>query len=224
MAKLNNSIGIPYNTKYKLQDKLSNSECDISLDKAIEITQNSRPEFQLADIKVEQAKQNVKLVKKSWVPQFNIQGQFEVGGRHPDSNYGYSWGGYLNFPTVDGMYIKHQLREARSLYSKEQANAINTKNNIYLEVQNAFYTLDEKKNKIPVAHLRIKQAKENFELSAGRYKAGAGNAIELQNAQTEYDNARLTYYKTIYEYNSAKANLEKCIGKNIVSEEVLNTK
>ncbi len=220
MAKLNNAIGIPYCMKYSLSDKLRYEFCDMTLEKAIKIAEKSRPEFQLADVKVEQAKQNVKLVKKSWHPQFTTQNQIEVGGRHPDSNYGYTLGAYINFPTINGMLIKHQIREARSLYSKEQANAINTKNNIYLEVQNAFYTLDEKRNKIPVAYLGMKQAKENYELSSGRYNVGVGDAVELREAQVQYENAQLTYYQTMYEYNSARANLEKSIGRNICAEEV----
>jgi len=220
MAKLNNAIGIPYNIKYSLSDRLKYNLCDINLEKAINLTEKSRPEFQLADVKVEQAKQNVKLAKKSWHPEFVTQNQVEVGGRHPDSNYGYSFGAYINFPIINGMLIKHQIREARSLYSKEQANAINTKNNIYLEVQNAFYTLDEKKNKIPVAYLSVKQAKENYELSSGRYKVGVGDPVELKEAQVQYKNAKLTYYQIMYEYNSARANLEKSIGRNICSDEI----
>jgi len=220
MAKLNNAIGIPYSTKYNLSDKLRFDKCDITLDKAISITEKSRPEFRLADIKVEQAKQNVKLVKKSWFPQFTTQYQFEVGGRHPDSNYGYTLGAYINFPTVNGMLIKHQIREARSMYSREQANAVNTKNNLYLEVQNAFYTLDEKKNKIPVAYLGMKQAKDNYELSSGRYNVGVGDPVEFKDAQLQYVQSQLTYYQTLYEYNSARANLEKSIGRNLCSDEV----
>ncbi len=220
MAKLNNAIGIPYFTKYNLADKLRYDACDLSLEKAVKISEMSRPEFQLAEVKVEQAKQNVKLVKKSWFPQFIAQGQFEVGGRHPDSNYGYTWGGYINFPTINGMLLKHQLREARTLYSKEQAEAINTKNNVYLEVQNAYYSMDERKNKIPVAYLGMKQAKENYELSFGRYKVGVGNSIELRDAQVQYENSQLTYYQVMYEFNSSRANLEKVIGKNIACNEV----
>lgn len=220
MAKLNNAIGIPYFTKYNLADKLRYDACDLSLEKAVKISEMSRPEFQLAEVKVEQAKQNVKLVKKSWFPQFIAQGQFEVGGRQPDSNYGYTWGGYINFPTINGMLLKHQLREARTLYSKEQAEAINTKNNVYLEVQNAYYSMDERKNKIPVAYLGMKQAKENYELSFGRYKVGVGNSIELRDAQVQYENSQLTYYQVMYEFNSSRANLEKVIGKNIACNEV----
>ena len=220
MAKLNNAIGIPYFTKYHLSEKLQFIPCDIKMEQAVDICEKSRPEFELADVKVEQAKQNVKLTKKSWFPQFIAQGQFEVGGRHPDSNYGYTFGAYINFPTINGMQLKHQLREVAILYSKEQANAINTKNDLYYEVQRAYYSLDEKKNKLPVAYLGMKQAKENYELSSGRYKVGVGDPIELNDAQIQYKNAQLTYYSILYELNSAKALLEKSIGKNISDDEI----
>ena len=221
MAKLNNAIGIPYCTKYNITDKLKFAACDMQLCKAVEICEKSRPEFELADVKVEQAKQNYKLVKKSWLPQFIAQGQYEVGGRHPDSNYGYTFGAYINFPVINGMELKYQLREASNLYSKEQANAKDTKNNVYFEVQSAYYTLDEKKNKLPVAYLGMKQAKENYELSSGRYKVGVGDPIELNDAQVQYNNAQLTYYLTLYELNSARANLEKTIGRNIPEDEAV---
>ena len=217
MAKLNNTIGLPYSNKYKLSESLKYDPCDITLDKAIKIAQESRPEFQLAEVKVEEAKQNVKLVKKSYFPQLTLEGQFQVGGRSPASNYGYNFGGYLNFPTINGMLIKNEIKEAKALQTKEQANAVNTKNNIYYEVQESYYSLTEKKNKIPVATLGLKQAKENYELSYGRYQVGVGNPIELKDAQVQYQNAMLTYYQTMYEYNAARATLEKSIGKNIAN-------
>ena len=220
MAKLNNTMGLPYSNKYKVAENLRYEPCDITLDSAVKSAQESRPEFQLAEVKVEEAKQNVKLVKKSYFPQLTIEGQYQIGGSHPTSNYGYNYGGYLNFPTINGMLIKNEIKEAKALYSREQANAINTKNNIYYEVQESYYSLTEKKNKIPVAFLGLKQAKENYELSYGRYKVGVGNPIELKDAQVQYQNAMLTYYQTMYEYNSARATLEKSIGKNIACNEV----
>ena len=220
MAKLNNTMGLPYFNKYKINESLRYEPCDVTLESAIKIAQESRPEFQLAEVKVEEARQNVKLVKKSYFPQLSVEGQFQVGGRTPASNYGYNFGGYLNFPTINGMLIKNEIKEAKALHSKEQANAINTKNNIYYEVQESYFSLKEKKNKIPVAFLGMKQAKENYELSYGRYKVGVGNPVELKEAQVQYQNAQLTYYQTMYEYNTARATLEKAIGKNIANGEV----
>lgn len=221
MAKLSNTMGLPYYNKYIPADCLNSSTYEISLDKAIEITKDSRPEFQLAGVKTNQAMQNVKLVQKSFLPQFTIEGQYQIGGKHPTSNYGYNFGGYLNFPTINGMLIKNEIKEARALYSKQQALAESTRNNIYFEVQQSYYELNEKKNQIPVAYLGMQQAKENYELSYGRYKVGVGNPVELEDAQTQYRDAQLTYCKTVYEYNTSKANLEKAIGRNLVSAEVV---
>ena len=220
MAKLNNMMGLPYTNKYKVAEELRYDPCDITLEKAIDTARESRPEFLLAEVKVEEARQNVKLVKKSYFPQLTIEGQYQIGGKHPTSNYGYNYGGYLNFPTINGMLIKNEIKEAKALYSKEQSNAINTMNNIYYEVQESYYSLTEKKNKIPVATLGVKQAKENYELSFGRYKVGVGDPIELKEAQVQYQNAMLTYYQTMFDYNAAKATLEKNIGRNIANGEV----
>lgn len=219
VAKLNNVMGVPFIDKYDINERLEYVPIDITLNKAIDIARDSRPELKLAEIKVEGAKQTVKLVKKSYFPTLSVEGQYQRGGRHWNSNYGYSVGGYLTFPTVNGMRIRNEIKEAKYIYDKELANAQATQNAIYLEIQNAYLMLNEKKAQIPVAILQVKQAKENYELSYGRYKVGEASPIELRDAQVTYQEAQLAYYNTLYGYNSAKAELEKAIGKNLVNED-----
>ena len=220
MAKLNNSMGLPYMLRYRINDVLKIPPCNLTLDDAVNIAKESRPDFKLASTKVETAKQNLKLVKKSWAPQITVSGQFEVGGKDPTANHGYNFGGYLTFPTYNGMLLKNEIKEAKANYSKERANSMGTHNDIYLEIQNAYYQLKEKKNKVPVATVNVKQAKENYDLSYGRYRVGVGDPVELKEAQIQYQDAELQYYNTLYEYNCAKSNLEKAIGKNIVENQI----
>lgn len=220
MATLNNTMGLPYSNRYNISENLKYTPCDIALEDAIAIARESRPEFQLAEVRVEEARQNVKLVKKSYFPQITLEGQYQIGGKTFVSNYGYNFGGYLNFPTINAMLIKNEIKEANALYSKEQATSHNTKNNIYLEIQQAYYSMIEKKNSIPVSFLGLKQAKENYELSYGRYKVGVGNPVELKEAQVQYQDAMLNYYNSLFQFNSAKADLERYIGKNLVDGEV----
>ena len=219
VAKLNNVMGVPFIEPYDVKERLRYEPVDITLEKAVEIARDSRPDLKLAETKVETAKQTLKLVKKSYFPTLSIEGQGQVGGKSFTSNYGYNIGGYLNFPTINGMLIKNEIKEARYLYDKEIANAVNTQNQIFLEIQNAYLTLIEKKNQIPVAILQVKQAKENYELSYGRYRVGEADPIELKEAQTTYQTAQLNYYGALYQYNVAKASLEKAIGKNLASQE-----
>lgn len=219
IAKLNNVMGVPFIEKYNVQERLDYIPLNIDFEKAIEIAREARPELKQAEIKVESAKQTLKLVKKSYFPTLSIEGQYQRGGKSWNSNYGYNVGGYLNFPTVNGMLIRNEIKEARYLYDKELANATNTQNAIYLEIQNAFLTLKEKRDQIPVALLQVKQSKENYELSYGRYRVGEASPTELKDSQILYQQAQLSYYNTLYQFNSAKAALEKAIGKNLVSEE-----
>lgn len=220
MAKLNNAMGLPYANRYNLSEQLKYNACDISLNDAIIIAKESRPEFQLTEVQIEEARQNVKLVKKSYFPKLTVEGQYQIGGRKFTSNYGYNFGGYLNFPTINGMLIKNEIKEAQALYKKEQASAANTRNNIYFEIQQAYYSMIEKKNSIPVAYLGLKQSKENYDLSFGRYNVGVGNPVELKEAQVQYQDAMLRYYNSLYQFNSARADLERFIGKNISDGEV----
>jgi len=219
IAKLNNVMGVPFIDKYDIQERLEYVPIDITLNKAIDIARDSRPELKMAELKVEGSKQILKLTKKAYFPTISVEGQYQRGGKHPDSNYGYSIGGYVTFPTVNVALVRNQMKEARYLYDKEVANALNTQNAIYLEIQNAYLMLNEKKAQIPVAILQVKQAKENYELSYGRYKVGEASPIELRDAQVTYQEAQLAYYNTLYGYNSAKAALEKAIGKNLINED-----
>ena len=219
VARLNNVMGVPFIDRYNVQERLKYQPIDVSFNQSIEIAREARPELKLAELKVESAKQTLKLVKKSYFPTISVEGQYQRGGKSWNSNYGYNFGGYLNFPTINGMFIKNEIKEARYLYDKELANAKNTQNTIYLEIQNAFLKLEEKKNQMPVAMLNVKQSKENYELSYGRYRVGEASPTELKDAQINYQQAQLSYYNALYQYNSAKAELEKSIGKNLTANE-----
>ena len=223
MANLNNVMGLPYMTKFNVQERLKYADCDITLEDAMSIADEARPDLKVAKLQVEQARQQLKLMKKQYLPKITAQGSYAIGGSQPTKSYGYSFGGYLDFPTVNGMLINQQIKEARANYSKQMANATSTENDIRLEIQKAYLTLVEKKNQIPVAFLGMKQAKENYDISFGRYKVGEASPTEMKDAQVSYLNSQISYYNALYQFNSAKAGLEKAIGKNIMfGEEVVD--
>ena len=215
IAKLNNVMGVPYIERYDIVDKLQYKPVNMSFEQAIDTARDSRPELKLAEIKVEGVNQTVKLTKKSFFPTLSFEGQYQRGGKSWNSNYGFNIGGYLTFPPINAMLIRNEIKEAKYLYDRELANARNTQNSIYLEIQNAYLKLEEKRNQLPVAILNVKQSRENYELSYGRYRVGEASPTELKDAENTYEQAQLTYYTALYEYNSARAELEKSIGKNI---------
>jgi len=215
IARLNNVMGIPFIEKYEPKDSLMFTPFTPTFEELIDIARDARPELRQAELQVETAKQTLKLVKKSYFPSITVEGQYAIGGKHFTSNYGYNYGAYLNFPTINGMLIKNEIKEARYLYDKQLAAAKKVQNDIYLEIRNAYLKLEEKRSSVPVALLQVKQTKENYELSYGRYKVGEASPIELKDAQNLYQTAQLNYYDALYQYNAARAEVEMAIGKNI---------
>ncbi len=51
-----------------------------------------------------------------------------------------------------------------------------------------------------------------FELADGRYAVGAGDYLELQQAQIRYNQAQLDFVQAVFNYNEARYNLEMAIG------------
>lgn len=219
IAKLNNVMGVPYIEKYKIVDRLQYKPVKITFEQAIDIARVARPELKRAEIRVEGVNQTVKLTKKSFLPTISVEGQYQRGGKTWTSNYGFNLGGYLTFPAVNIMLLRNEVKEARYLYDRELANARDVQNSIYLEIQTAYLKVEEKRNQLPVAILQVKQAKENYELSFGRYRVGEGSPTELKDSENTYEQAQLTYYTALYEYNSARAQLEKAIGKNLLTDD-----
>ena len=86
-----------------------------------------------------------------------------------------------------------------------------TKQNLYFDVQNAYINMIQLERQIPLMEVKVKQTLENFELADGRYEVGLGDYIELQDAKVNYNNAQNTYVQAVYNYNVARANLERLL-------------
>ena len=216
IVNLNNVMGVPYLEKYKIQGELNFVPLDMSFEDTVKMAIEARPELKQAQIDVEKAHQNLKLAKKAYFPSLTEEGQYQKGGKHWTSNDGWVVGIYFNFPNVNAMLINNSIKEAKFLYDKEIANAKNIQNNIYKEIQTAYLKLHEKENQLPVAQIQVKEAQENYDLSKGRYRVGEATPIEMREAQNTLAESQLQYYNALYEYNSARAELEKAIGKNLI--------
>jgi len=216
VSKLNNAMGLPFVPAYVIDTSIPYQNVNLSMKEAVEIANSNRPDLKINMLNIEQANQYVKLAKKSYFPALEFQGNFSKGGRHDftDASW-YDLGGYLSFPVINPFAIRNQIVQAKALYEEQKYSAKSNVNDIYYEIQQAYVSLMDAKERIPSTKLAVKEAKESYELSQGRYRVGVCDAIELRDAQVQYANAKLAYIGNLYEYNSAKARLERAIGQTI---------
>ena len=221
ISNLNNIMGLPFIPPYIIDTHAPFQDVEIDMRHAVQIANESRPELKIAKINVETADQAVKRAKKTFFPSLNISANYAIGGVNntiADTNW-WDFGGYLTFPAINPFLIRNQIKEAKALLEKQKFDTKATVNDIYYDIQSTFVKLVDAKQRVPVAKLAVRKAKENYELSQGRYSVGVSDAIEYKEAQIQYYDARLAYLNTIYQYNSAKANLERAIGQTLPAVE-----
>lgn len=223
-SRLNNAMGLPFLEPYEVVGKLPFNSTDFPIKRAIEYANEFRPDLKMALSNIKVADQYVKLAKKSAFPKIEFAANLSAGGRDSFSEKNwYDLGGYLTFPTFNPLLLGNQVKEARSLYERQQFDTKSAVNNMYFEIQSTYAKLVETKERVPVAKLSVKKALENFDIAQGRYKVGLSDPIELKDAQLQYQNSQLAYLKTLYDYNSAKAKLEQAIGHTLTEEETVES-
>lgn len=218
-SQLNNAIGLPFVDPYMVDTSLKYEPVALTMKEAVEIANNNRPDIKGAMLNVEGANQAVKLSWKTVLPSLEIQANFAKGGIDDwtDKDW-YNYGGFLTFSTINPILVRNQVKEAKAQYKQIQYETKAQINDIYYEIQTLYTRLKDTHARIPVAKTAMEKAQENYDLTSGRYRVGYGDAIELKDAQVALANAKLSYFQTIYEYNSARANMEKSIGQTLKSE------
>ncbi|HQG31744.1 MAG TPA: TolC family protein, partial [Deltaproteobacteria bacterium] len=123
-------------------------------------------------------------------------------------------GATLNFPLFTGFLTKYQIEEAKANLETAQANEALVRQNVRFDVEQAFYELKNAREKINLAALTVKQAKENRELALGRYASEVGSPIEVADAVAAEVSAKTSYSAALFDYRLAIASLQKAMGEN----------
>ena len=209
---LNNTLGVPDAPEYEIEDTLSFVKYNIGLQEAISRAYENRSELKSIAFQKKAAEESVRFAKTGYFPVLTGNASYSwVGHRFRDGD-GWSTGLILSVPVFNGFLTKSQVSEARANLSVVAANEETLRNNVLLDVQQAFQNLTDLEAGIPIAELVVRQAQENVDIANGRYAAGVGNPIEVTDANTGLSNARTTLNQALANYKIARASLEKSMG------------
>lgn len=167
---------------------------------------------------------------KSQIEAQNMQTKYNAAGYFPSisGNTGYLWTGTLNplprawnsgvsvtWSIFTGGKTSWQVQQSRDKLKDLEFQMESLRNNVRTEVYTKYSDVIKLLESIYVTDDALKQAVENEELASERYRVGLGNIIELTGAQSDRITAEANYVKAIYQYNSAKAQLDKSTGLDL---------
>ncbi|MBI5344937.1 MAG: TolC family protein [Deltaproteobacteria bacterium] len=215
IAKINlrNAMGIPEAPLFDIEDDLTFQGFDIGLEEAVSRAFSSRPDLKSLIERKKSSEENVELAKKSYYPVLSGSAAYNWAGESFPLERGWNLGAVVTMPVFSGFLTKYQVEESRANLNAVNANLELLRQNVILDVQQAWFNLKEALERVPAAELALRQAAENLELANARYATGVGSPIEITDASAAYINAKLTHFQSLSDYKVAEANLEKAMGK-----------
>lgn len=115
----------------------------------------------------------------------------------------------------DGMAREGRIKEANANLAALEANEESIKNGIVLEVKDACLNLESAVKMIKSARKAVALANENYRISRERYRTGAGSNLEMIDAQTAYSQASTNLYQAQFDYQVAKAKVNRAVGADV---------
>lgn len=182
-----------------------------TFEECIKYAYEKRPDLKAYDATLNAMKESLKYIRREYYPEIGAQ----AGYGFRDENSMNSFNVSINLTSnVNILAKKYEIDNAKIQVQLAQTEIELARDNIFFEIQNYYINMIELEKQVPLLAIKVKQTFENYKLADGRYSVGLGDFIELQDAITNYNNAQLSYIEAIYNYNIAKANLEKSIAKS----------
>jgi outer membrane protein len=210
---LNNAMGTPDAPEYTIEDNLSFQKYAITLEEATAHAFENRPDLKSIIARRQAAEENVSFARSGYYPSLSGNANYNWIGDTPSSlEHGWSAGVVLTVPLFSGFLTQQQVAEAKANLYALRANEESLRQQILLDVRQAYLNLQAAGASITTAELASKQAKENLDLANGRYAAGVGSPIEVSDAFTTYVTAEASYTTALANYKTAQASIEKAMG------------
>lgn len=185
---------------------------DLSLQDCIKTAYDNRPDFKSIILVEKASKESLKAIERSFYPVINASGGYTYGARSDYSSNAIGAFAGVSLPNVNAMATKYAIEQGKSYLDVASTNVDLLKKNIYFDVQGYYVDMKQLEKRIPLMSQRVEQTLENFELADGRYAVGLSNYLELQQAQTNYNNAQLAFVQSVFDYNEALFYLKRAMG------------
>lgn len=127
----------------------------------------------------------------------------------PTSNLGVQ----LSIPIFQGGSKYNKTRQIKIQKQEMELQRENLQRSLELQAINYMNSIKNSLKKIESNREGLRQAEKALTISQKMYDVGMGTYLDLSNADLAFINAGLSYNQSIYDYLSAKSDLEKLLGK-----------
>jgi len=207
-------------TPFEVVDILEYKPFPLPYEESLEEALRRRQEIKAAQLNIDQAKENVKIARSGFFPTISLLGGYGRVSDAPDLGLAgetkserwtvqtlatftlWNWGNTL-----------YQVGQNKVKVTQAEDAKTQLILSIVLEVRDDYLNMQVAEKNIRVAEVAISQAEENLRMTEERYKYQLATQTDVIIAVTLLTQTKTNYYGALSDFNVAKAQLERAMGR-----------
>lgn len=190
------------------------AEQDSYVNQLIKEAKAMRPDLVAAEASIKAAEATVKAAQAGHLPSISLVANYGYNRTSlPSETESWTVGMQVSVPIFTGFNTTYQIRSAQQQLEVQRANFDQLEQSVTLDVWKAYQLLNTSRESFSSSEELELSAAQSEKVSMGRYKAGAGNMIDLLNTQASHANARLQVIQAQYNWLTQKAQLAQALGR-----------
>ncbi|POZ51371.1 TolC family protein [Methylovulum psychrotolerans] len=189
-------------------------EQDHNIHQLIALAKTLRPDLAAAEATIQAAEASVKAAEAGHLPSLSLVGTVGYNQTSlPSETQSWTVGLQISVPLFTGFNVTYQVRSAKEKLDVQRANFDQLDQTVSLDVWKAYQLVNIAHDTFKSSEDLLASAFQAERVAMGRYKAGAGNIIDLLSAQASHATARLQIIQAQYTWLTQKAQLAQALGR-----------
>jgi outer membrane protein len=206
------------NTPLEVVDILAYKAFPLSYEQSLDEALRLRPEIKTAQLNIDQAKENVKIARSGFFPTISLTGNYSRSSDWWTLERGIQSDRWMvealaTFTLWNWGNTYFKVGENKVKITQAEDSKTQLIDSITLELKNDYLNMLVAEKNLNVAEKAIEQAEENLRMNEERYKYQVATQTDVVNAVTLLAQASVNYYGALSDFNVAKAQLERAMGR-----------
>ena len=224
LAKLQLKVlmGITADVDIKTDDNLTNYESMLFANqlKEEDMSLDNNTTMKQFELNMKLLEKNVKSLRTNFIPTLSMSFSYQYQSLYnPNINFfDYTWSNSsslmfnLSIPLYRASNFT-KVKSARIQMRQLDWNRIDTERKLNMQVVSYRNHMTASSEQVVSNKENVMQAEKAVQIAGKRYEVGKGTVLELNSSQVSLTQAQLTYNQSIYDYLTAKADLDQVLGK-----------
>lgn len=176
-------------------------------------------------IQAEQLASTVRMQQYAYLPSLALSFSYSMNAMTNDFNFSeYRWSPYsyvgisLQIPIFSGGKRHSDVRQAKLQSAELAIQRENTERQLRISVRQYLNQMETAMKSCGSARSALESAQKAYDIASRSYSVGRSTLTDLNDAQLALTQARLSVSQAVYNFVTAKANLEGTIGADFIDE------